>query len=186
MDFDKVVEARRSVRKFHSKKPNWRHIIEAFETGLQGPLAGNISSVRFILVDDPVIIAKLTEASQQDFVADASYVAVVCSDPVDTIRSYGKELGERYVRQQAGAAIENFLLKIVELGLGACWVGAFDEGEVRSALKIPDKVYVEAIIPVGYSIDKTPRKRHPSLDRSIYFNKYKMRFMKPRKEVEAL
>ena len=186
MDFDKVIKERKSVRKFHSKKPNWRHIIEAFETGLQAPIAGNISSVRFILVDDPVIIAKLTEASQQDFVADTSYVAVVCSDPVDTIRSYGKELGERYVRQQAGAAIENFLLKLVDLGLGACWVGAFDEDEIRSALKIPDNIYIEAIIPVGYSIDKTPRKKHPSLDRSIYFNKYKMRFMKPRKEVEAL
>lgn len=184
MDFDKVIKERRSVRKFHQKKPNWRDIVEAIEAGINGPIAGDIANIRFILVDNPETISFLSKATQQDFIAETSYVVVVCSDPKDVLRFYD-ERGDIYVRQQAGAAIENFLLKITELGLGTCWVGSFVEDQVRFALKIPESVYVEAIFPIGYPFDKPSRRRKPSLDLCLYFNKYKQKVMKPKKEVEA-
>ncbi|MFA6022902.1 MAG: nitroreductase family protein [Candidatus Pacearchaeota archaeon] len=184
MDFDKVISERKSVRKFHSKKPNWRDIIEAVDAGVRAPLAGAISSVRFILVDNPEIISKLATAAQQDFVGEAHYVVVVCSDPTDVIRSYD-ERGEIYVRQQAGAAIENFILKLTDLGLATCWVGDFVDEQVKSALRIPASVFVEAMFPIGYSLDKSVKKRAPNLDKTLYFNRYKLRFLKPRKEIDS-
>src|SRR3989344_5695370 len=113
MDFDKVVKGRKSVRKFKSKKPDWRDIIEAVDFALKIPLAGNIPSLKFILVSDVKKIQDLADACQQDFISQASYVVVVCSDPKDVVRSYDLEMGERYIRQQAGASIEQFLLKLV-------------------------------------------------------------------------
>lgn len=184
MKFDAIINERRSVRKFHPKKPNWREIIEAIDAGNKGPLAGNIGSVKFILVDDAEKIQKVAEACQQSFVGQVNYLILVCSDPRDVTRFY-PEKGEVYMHQQAGAAIENILLKIVDLGLSTCWVGLFNENFVKQALKIPGPVYVEAILPVGYSMDKTPRKRKPLLDNSLYFNNWGSRLMKPRKRVEA-
>jgi nitroreductase len=185
MDIDKVIESRRSVRKFHDKKPNWREIIKAIDAGLHAPRSGNIGAVRFILVDDAEIIEKLKIASQQDFVGDVSYIIVACSDPRDIIRSYD-ERGESYVRHEAGAAIQNVLLKLTDLGLGSCWVGAFNDHQVRLALKMPNYMYIDALIPVGYSMDKTPRKRTLSLDKALYFNTYKNRMMKPRRSGEGI
>lgn len=185
MEFDKVIKERKSVRKYITKAPDWREIIEAVDAGLQGPLAGNISSVRFILVSDKEAILKLKEACQEDFVADAHYVVVVCSDPKDVLRAYD-ERGEIYVRQQAGAAIENFLLKLTDLGLAGCWIGDFVEEQVKTIVRAQPNVYIEAIIPIGYSADKSPRKRKPSLDLALYFDRYKNRLMKPRKVVEGL
>jgi len=182
MDFDKVISSRRSVRKFKKKIPDWRDILEAVEAARLAPSAGHIHSLKFVLVDKAEIIADLSEATGQNFIADAHYVVVVCSDSTQVMRSY-EEKGEVYLRQQAGAAIENFLLKITELGLGACWVGEFVEQLVKRALHIPENVFVEAIIPIGYSADISKKHQKPSIDSFTFFNKYKEKFMKPRKKV---
>lgn len=42
-----------------------------------------------------------------------------------------------------------------DLGLGTCWIGAFDEDSVKTILKIPINLKPVAIIPVGYP-DETP------------------------------
>ena len=70
-------------------------------------MAGNLYSLKFILVSDKEKIQKLSEASQQEFVADAQYVVVVCSNPSRTLNAY-EERGENYLKQQAGAGIQNF------------------------------------------------------------------------------
>ncbi|MEK6891504.1 MAG: nitroreductase family protein [Nanoarchaeota archaeon] len=185
MDFDKVVKSRFSVRKFYSKKPDWRDILDAIDFASKIPLAGGIPSVKFILIDEEDKIIALKEAAQQDFIQTAHYVVVVVSDPKDVVRSYD-EFGEVYVRQQAGAAIEQFLLKLVDVGLGGCWVGAFVESQVKTILKIPENSYVEAIIPIGYPFGKPLRKKYPDLDRITYFNKYGQKQMKPKRKVEGL
>ena len=184
MDLDKVINARCSVRKFSRKKPNYRDIIEAVDAGRKAPLAGNIPCVKFILIDEPEIIAKLAQASQQKFVADVHYVVAVCSNKADVIRSY-YERGEMYTKQQAGAAIENFLLKLTDLKLSTCWIGAFLDEHVKKILKVPANVDVEAFFPIGYPALKEKQKRKPDLDRCLYFNSYGVNTMKPRIRVET-
>jgi len=111
MHLGKVIQERKSVRKFSKKKPDWRDIIECIDVTRFAPMAGNNFSLKFIIVDDPKTIQKLADASQQDFIATAPYVVVVCTDSTRTVNAY-KERGEMYCRQQAGAAIQNFLLRI--------------------------------------------------------------------------
>jgi len=185
MKLDDAIEQRRSVRKFHTKRPNWKDIIEAVNAGVKGPLAGNISSVKFVMIDEPDTIEEITAACQQSFVGQAQYLLVVCSDSSDVVRSYD-ERGEKYCHQQAGAAIENVLLKLVDLGLGTCWVGLFDERLVKRAIKAKENIIIEAILPIGYPNDNSPRRRKPLLDNSLFFNTYGNRLMKPRKTVEAV
>jgi nitroreductase len=185
MDLDQLVNKRASIRKFHKKRPNWRDLIDVVDCARKIPLAGNLSSIKFIIVDSPEIIADLAEASQQEFVADANFVIVVVSD-IDKLKKSFDEKGEEYGNQQAGAAIEVILLKLVELGLGGCWVGDFIDEQVKRALKVPTGSKVEAIIPVGYPLVNIPQRRKPSLDRCLYFNKYKGKFMKnPNANVDA-
>jgi nitroreductase len=184
MNFDKIINERKSVRKFSRKKPDWREIIEAIDVARKGPLAGNIPTLFFMLIDDSEKIAKLAKAANQDFIADTSFVVVICSDKADAVRSYG-ERGEIYVRQQAGAAIENFLLKITESGLGTCWVGSFVDEQVKTILKIPEHIYVEAMFPIGYPFLEGKQKRKPPFDRCLFFNQWRGRFMGGRKTIEA-
>lgn len=185
MGLDRYIKNRRSVRKYKDLKPDWRDIIESIDSCRYGPMAGNIYTLKFILVDDPRIIMKLAEAAQQTFVSHAQFVVVVCTKPLRTINAYG-ERGKRYCRQQAGAAIENFLLKIQEIGLSTCWVGAFADELVKEALKIPDDVDVEAMFPIGYEYSKPrTRKNKVDIDRILYFNKYGKKKMRDIKTLDV-
>jgi nitroreductase len=171
MDLDKTIKERRSVRKFKSAKPDWRDIIECIDAMRYAPMAGNNFSIKVILVDEEDKIQELAETAQQPFIAQANYVLVVCTTPSRTEISYG-ERGKIYLKQQAGAAIQNFLLKITEKKLSSCWIGHFAETQVKRTLSIPEDVHVEALLPVGYAFKKPEQKRKIELDAFLYFNTY--------------
>ena len=177
MDLNKAIQNRHSVRKFKTKKPSWKKIIECLDSVRYAPMAGNNFTLKLILVDDKEKIQKITDAAQQPFISQAKYVIVVCSDPSRPKNAYGKK-SEAFVRQQAGAAIQNFLLKIEEAGLATCWVGYFVEEIIKRELKIPDKVQVEAVFPIGYEYKKSKKRLKIELDNILYFNNYKNKKMK--------
>jgi len=175
MQLNKTIKERRSIRKFKTTKtPDWRDIVDAMDSVRYAPMAGDLFSLKFILVDDPDKIAKLASSrgTDQGFVGTAKYIVVVCSDPKHTISSYG-ERGKMYLKQQAGAAIQNFLLSIHEKGLATCWIGSFDNQQIKNILKIPNEVNVEALFPIGYGMEKKLKKRKIELDKFLYFNQYK-------------
>ena len=167
MDLDKCIKERYSCRKFKSKKPDYRDIIEAIEAASKAPYAGNIPTVKFILVSDKEKIQELAEASTQPFVGTVHYIVAFCSDPNQCIRSYG-ERGEKYCEQESGAAIENFLLKITELKLATCWVGAFAEEQVKKILRLPDNINPIALFPIGYSMEKGKQRTKPDIDHILH------------------
>src|SRR3989344_7208354 len=183
MQLDDAINSRRSIRDYTSKTPDWRTIIECIDAMRFAPMAGNDFSLKFILVSDFDKIQNLAEASQQDFVADAKFVVVVCTQKKTTVNAYGKR-GELYARQQAGSAIQNFLLKITDAGLATCWIGHFVENIVKRTLEIPPDIDVEAFFPIGYEKGKPHRKRKPSIDNILYFDVYKNKKMKSPNRVD--
>lgn len=173
MDLDKAIKSRNSIRKFKEKKPDWRDVIECIEYSRYAPMAGANFTPRFIITEDAEKIEKLAQAAQQPFITQSKIVVVVCSNILSTINAYG-ERGETYSRQQAGASIQNFLLKLQEKNLSTCWVGHFVESIVKETLKIPENVNVEAIFPIGYAFEKPKTKKiQIDLDQILYFEKYK-------------
>jgi nitroreductase len=185
MQLNEAIKKRKSVKKFLDKKPDWRKILRAIDLARFSPAAGNQFVCKFILVSDKGKIKRLAKASMQDFVGHVDYVVAVVSDDSALIKSY-EERGERYARQQAGAAIENFLLALTELGLSTCWVGHFSDEEVKEILEVPEKMTVEALFPIGFeSKIKTREKAKIDLDNVLYFDKWKQKTMTP-KEVTTL
>lgn len=177
MSIDNLIKSRKSVRDFKNKKPDWRDIIEAIDFARFAPSAGNNFTLKFILVSNKEKIQKIADSAEQSFIATANYVLVVYSDPTRLINLF-KERGKIYSRQQAGAAIENFWLSLVDRGLSTCWVGHFDDEMIKRLLKIPDKMELEAVFPIGYDSGKTKRKNKIDLDRTLYFDAHGTKKMK--------
>lgn len=172
MKLKSAIESRCDIKHYDLKKPNWRKVVRAIDAARFAPAAGNYYSARFILVDDEDVIAKLAEASQQNFISGAKMVVVVVSDEKGLVRAYG-ERGSRYSRQHVGAAIENFLLALEEEKLATSWVWYFVDEQVRDILDIPENVKVEGIFPIG-GMKKITRKvkRSAELDNVLFFGKY--------------
>jgi len=167
-----AIEDRADVKRFDLKKPDWRKVIRAIDAARFAPCAGNHFSTRFILTEDEDVISKLSGSCQQSFVGKSKCAVVVVSDDKGLVRSYG-ERGERYCKQQAGAAIQNFLLALGDEKLVTSWVWYFDEVQVRRVLDIPDGVNIEGIFPIGRPTKiRAKEKRDVKLENVLFFGKY--------------
>ena len=152
MDFFKLIEQRRSIRKYQAKQVEPEKVALIIEAALRAPASRGLNPWEFIVVDEPSIISQLSEAKQQgsSFLAAAPLAVVVCADP-------GK--GDVWIEDAAIASI--FISLAAEgLGLGNCWIQIRDrihnaaetsEEYVRNVLKIPQNLRVETIMAIGYS-----------------------------------
>jgi nitroreductase len=149
------IQGRRSVRAFLPDDIPKTTIMQILTAGTSAPSAGNAQCWFFYVVRNKNYRAVLSEAAlDQQFVAQAPVVIVVCADlerAADSYRSRGETL---YCVQETAAAIQNMLLTIHALGLGSCWVGAFDETMVTDLLSLPSSLRPVALLPVGKSAEK--------------------------------
>jgi nitroreductase len=61
------------------------------------------------------------------------------------------------------------VLAATALGYGTCWIGAFDEKEVKRILKVPENLTVVALLPVGVP-NENPQPRPRKAFKEIFFN----------------
>lgn len=126
-------------------------IDKLIDAGKKAPSAGGLKDQRFAVVKDQEDKYQLMEAALgQRQVGEASAVIVVSSDLDVVSKKYGDRGRDLYAAQNCAAATENILLSATALGLGACWIGAFDEDTVKKILKLPKSQRPMVMIPVGY------------------------------------
>ncbi|MGD2249239.1 MAG: nitroreductase family protein [Candidatus Methanofastidiosia archaeon] len=162
MELDKAICNRRSIRSFQNKEIPDKIINKMITAATWAPSEGNLQSWRFYVVINEDIKSKLAIAAlDQMFISEAPVVIVVCID-LSVISPYGKRGKELYAIQSTAAATENMLLTAHALGVGACWVGSFDEERVRNILGISSRLRPVVLIPVGYPAENSsPPDRTP-------------------------
>jgi nitroreductase len=173
-DLDMLMEAARQAPSGENAQP-WRFIIVKDE-GMRkkmGAIAGGGSSRRFTaefvtqkmqkrfegLQDEEKkqkAFKKLTSGQVSAFMAEAPVNIVVCGK---------KDVWD--MPYDTSAAIENILLMVAALGLGACWVIApcidiRDEEHIKDLLGIPEGFKAVSILSVGHPArEHRPRPRLP-------------------------
>jgi len=185
MKLQNSIQKRRSIRKFKDKKVDYRDIFDCLDTTRFAPMAGGYFSLKFLLTDEKDKIKEVAEITEQEFIQEAKYLVIFMSDPKITKNLY-KDRAEIYLHQQAGAAIQNFLLSLTEKGLGTCWIGHFNEDRLKRIFKIPAGQIVEAVFPIGYEKEK-PKTREvmAELYNRMNFNQYGNKRMKKTTVQEA-
>ena len=78
---------------------------------------------------------------------NAPVIIVACVSPDE---AWVRWDGEAFWQVDTAIAVQDMILVARELGLGTCWIGAFDEKKVKEALGIPTDIRVVALFPLGY------------------------------------
>jgi nitroreductase len=157
-----AIKGRRSIRAFKNEEVSVEDVERLFDAAQWAPSAGNIQPWEFIVVRKPEVKKALVEAALgQDFIKEASVVIIVCANENRSSERYGVRGKSLYCIQDTAAALQNIHLTAYSLGLGTCWIGAFNEEEARRILKIPQGIRPVAIVPVGYPAEtaRLPKKR---------------------------
>ncbi len=173
MNTEECILTRRSVRKFKTTSVDWEKVGKILEAGRSAPSSGNIQNWYFIVVDDEDKRKAIADACfQQYWMANAPIHIVICNKPADVERYYGIR-GERlYSVQNCAAAAENMLLMAHDQGLGACWIGAFDEDKIKEILGIIKEVRPQMVIPIGYADGEPLVPSKYKLDKIVYLNQW--------------
>jgi nitroreductase len=173
MNVFEAIVGRKSVRRFEKKAVDDKLIGVLLYMATQAPSAGNVQDWRFIVVKDEEQKEKLYKAAlEQDCIINAPVVIVVCSDIRSISLKYGTRGETLYSIQDTAAAVQNILLSAYALGLGACWVGAFDEDAVKTALGLPENIRPYALIPVGYPAEDPQKPRRIDFDNLTWLDKW--------------
>ena len=163
MDVLQAIRERRSIHVFKSDPVPETEVKTLIEAASWAPSTGNLQCRKFYLVRRAAAKEDLAAAALgQRFIAQAPLVLVVCADSLRA-DPYGERGRSLYALQDATASAMNILLAAHGMGLGACWVGAFDEARVVRILGLPDYERPVVIIPVGYP-DETPETPPRVLD----------------------
>jgi nitroreductase len=160
MDFHAVVANRRSVRAFRSDPIEPERLNRVLEAARLAPSAKNIQPWKFVVVRDAPTITELAVACHnQQFIAQAPVVVCGCADEAVCYGGMGGYWNSWAV--DLAIALEHIMLAATAEGLGTCWIGSFQEAEVRRILGIPEAIRPVALTPLGYaarSYNSRPRK----------------------------
>ena len=181
----KVIQDRRSIREYAADPVSDHDLDLILEAARQAPSGENAQPWRFVVVKDELTRKKLgaiagggsgrrftaeyvTKKMQERFssledeakkkaafekLTSGQVSAFLADAPVDLI-IIGKKDGWD-LPFDTSAAIENILLMVTALGLGACWVIApcidiRDEERIKSLLNIPEEYKAVSILSIGH------------------------------------
>lgn len=102
MDFNEVIKARRSIRKFKAQPVPDKYIQEIIEAGRLAPSVSNIQSTRYVVIKSSEVKEKLNEYTVP-FVKNAPVVIVCCA-----YKKAWLEQGEKFLELKNIGAFKDF------------------------------------------------------------------------------
>lgn len=173
-DILNVIKERKSVRKYKDKTVEREKVDQLLEAGALAPTAGNCQPWKFIVIKDQAVMQELIDEAISKF--NASWLSkgvplmiAVCGNPAESAARYGDRGRYIYVVQDTAAAIENIMLAATDMGLGTCWLGAFDELKVNDILNIEPEYRTLGIIAAGYPAEEGERPSRKELSKIVEY-----------------
>jgi len=163
MEFSEVLKARRSTRQFTDEGITGEQIMKLLNAAVAAPNACNMQSWHFYVVTDESIKRRLSETKTvADWATTAPVIFVVCTAAKALAARFGDRGENLFAVQDTAAAIENILLAAADMGLGGCFMGAFDNDKCREIVGVSEEHRIVAMVPVGHPAMILPeRPRNP-------------------------
>jgi nitroreductase len=170
MDVFEAISQRRSIRNYKTTAVEDEKLEKILEAARIAPSAANRQEWKFIVVKDQETRDKLVEAANgQKFVGQAPATIVGCSTESERLMP----CGQLAYTVDLSIAVSFMILEATELGLGTCWLGAYDEEAVKKVLDIPDEIRVPAMFTLGYADENPDPRPRKELNEILCFEKYK-------------
>lgn len=172
MEFEKLMEERRSIRKYDSSRRATKEQITAMvQAAIQAPSWKNSQTSRYYCILDELQCKKFSESCLPQFnqnnSSGASYIVTTfVKDRVGFDKETGaaiNECGNGWGYYDLGLQNENLILKARELGLDTLIMGIRDGEKIWEMLQIPENEQVVSVIAVGYRAlnPEKPKRKTP-------------------------
>lgn len=170
MELLEALRIRRSIRAFHPKPVEEEKLQLILEAIRLAPSAGNLQAYEVVLVRDKERIRQIAVASHgQSFIEEAPVVLAFVANPLRNSHAYDKRGEHLYCVQDATIACAYAHLVAASLGLGSCWIGAFDDEAIARLLGVSPPLQTVAILPIGYPAEQPEARSRRPLEDLLHF-----------------
>lgn len=154
MEWFDAIYGRRSIRQYTAEQVEESHIETLLRAAMAAPSAGNQQPWRFVVVSDESIRTELAQATPYSTpVGRAPLALAICGD-------VSNEKHPGYWVQDCSAAMQNLLIAVHGLGLGAVWIGVHPIAErvanVQRILSLPEHIIPLGLVAVGHPAEEKP------------------------------
>ncbi|MBI4438437.1 nitroreductase family protein [Candidatus Woesearchaeota archaeon] len=150
LDVLEAIRLRRSIRRYSDLPVEWDKIGTVVDAGRVAPSAGNIQSWRFIVVESHPKRKALAEACLRQYWMEEAPVHILIVMLLKKVREFYGKRADFYAVQESAMAAQNMLLAAQVVGLGSCFVSAFDDEKVSEIFSLPADVRPMGIVTLGY------------------------------------
>jgi nitroreductase len=167
VDILNLLKSRRSIRVYQDRPIPNDLLLQILEAGRWAPTGANLQPWRFIVVTDPETRRRIGEVTRFLFIKSSH----VEKAPVVIILGFNTQKG-KYGRYDVTLAGGNMMTMATNLGLGTCWIGAFDESKVKEILEIPENIEVIGLITLGYPGENAEVPPRVELEKIVHWESW--------------
>ncbi|MBI2134246.1 nitroreductase family protein [Candidatus Woesearchaeota archaeon] len=187
VDVLEAIRLRRSVRKYTDTPVEWDKIGTIVDAGRTAPSAGNLQSWRFIVVESHPKRRGLAEACLKQYWMEEAPVHILVVMMLKKIRDfYGKRGVELYAIQDAAMAAQNMMLAAYSVGLGSCFVSAFDEDKIVEVFNLPADIKPMGIVTLGYPAEDPEEPLKFRLENVTFMDRWGQQNVARMKDIDAI
>lgn len=141
-----AIHRRRSIREFTDREVTLEQLHEIVQAGIWAPSGLNNQPWRFVIIKDPTVKESVAEQTHYGHIVRNANALIAVYLSKEEMYDNVKDV------QSAGACIQNILLAIEALDLGAVWLGQIlkNKAEVNRILELSDNFDLMAVIALGY------------------------------------
>ena len=163
----KAIYERRSVRHFVDAPVSRDLVMAALEAASWAPSGLNNQPWRFALMWEKEAKEALAALTRYSATLKSAAVLVVVFMDKDASYEYTKDC------QAVGACLQNLLLALHSLDLGAVWIGEIlkNRDRVREILKLPERLELMAIVAVGHPAHRNQSSHRRPIEELILLEK---------------
>lgn len=170
MSFLELAEKRHSVRTFKDQVVEKDKILSILEAARISPSAVNYQPRHFIVITDEEMKAKIVEAYPRKWFQEAPVIIATCGDHSV---SWKRKDGKDHCDIDVAIAVDHMTLAAADLGLGTCWICAFDSTVAHKALNLPENYEVVALLAIGYSAEEEIKeKKRKNIEEIVSWDKF--------------
>lgn len=160
MEFIDLARERYSVRSYQGTLVEDEKLQTILEAGQLAPTACNLQAFRIVVIRTAEHMAALKRLYRGSFFTQAPVVLGVFAD---TESSWVRADSKNYADVDAAIVMDHMILQATALGLGTCWIGAFDAETAREIGGFSEEFEPIAFTPIGYPASQPPRKARKAL-----------------------
>jgi nitroreductase len=159
MEYFELIQTRYSVRAYRPEPVEDEKLAAVLEAARLAPTAANRQPFQIIVAHTRGREAEFRRIYHREWFTQAPLViCAVGLPPLSWVRSDNR----RYLDVDVAIVMDHLILAASDLGLGTCWIAAFNAQAAREVLCLPDDVEPLVFTPLGYPADKPkPKERKP-------------------------